>query len=99
MRSDAAVIFDVDGVLLDLTPAEEDAFFWPFAKLHHLHGLSRDWDGYRIRNDEDIISEILETHFKRKPTPEEHKAVITTYLSHLASDLHLKRLRPEAVPG
>jgi FMN phosphatase YigB (HAD superfamily) len=26
MRFSAAVIFDVDGVLLDLTPEEEDAF-------------------------------------------------------------------------
>lgn len=97
--ADAAVIFDVDGVLLDLTPAEEDAFFWPFAKLHRLHGLSRDWDGYRIRNDEDIIEEILENLFKRKPTPAEHQAVIAAYLNHLASDLHLNRLRPETIPG
>lgn len=99
MRSDAAVIFDVDGVLLDLTPAEEDAFFWPFAQLHRLTGLSRDWDGYRIRNDEDIIEEILETHFGRPPTPEEHRAVIDTYLGHLADDLKLKRLAPASVPG
>lgn len=99
MRSDAAVIFDVDGVLLDLTPAEEEAFFWPFAKLHGLTGLSRDWDGYRIRNDEDIIHEILETHFGRAPMPEEHRAVIDAYLGHLQGNLELKRLKPEAVPG
>ncbi len=42
----AAVIFDVDGVLLDLTPPEEDAFFAPFARRHGLAGLSRDWDSY-----------------------------------------------------
>ncbi len=40
--ADAAVIFDVDGVLLDLTPPEEDAFFHPFLQLHGLSGLSRD---------------------------------------------------------
>ena len=51
----AAVIFDVDGVLLDLTPPEEDAFFAPFARRHGLAGLSRDWDSYRVRNDEEII--------------------------------------------
>lgn len=99
MRSDAAVIFDVDGVLLDLTTPEEDAFFWPFAKLHRLTGLSRDWDSYRIRNDEDIIDEILETHFRRKPMPAERQAIVAAYLSHLASDLHVQRLRPEVVPG
>ena len=82
--ADAAVIFDVDGVLLDLTPAEEDAFFFPFARIHRLEGLSRDWDSYRIRNDEDIITEILTRHFGRAPSPDEHKAIIQAYLEHLA---------------
>lgn len=59
---DSAVIFDVDGVLLELTPEEEDAFFLPFAQRHGLTGLSRDWDSYRIRNDEHIIAEILAHH-------------------------------------
>jgi phosphoglycolate phosphatase-like HAD superfamily hydrolase len=96
---DTAVIFDVDGVLLDLTPAEEDAFFWAFAKLHGLKGLSRDWDSYRIRNDEDIITEILEKHFGRTPSPAEHSAIISAYLSHLASDIGLKRLAPSPIDG
>jgi phosphoglycolate phosphatase-like HAD superfamily hydrolase len=99
MPTNAAVIFDVDGVLLDLTPEEEDAFFWPFARLHGLQGLSRDWDSYLIRNDEDIITEILEKHFGRKPSPAEHNAVIRTYLDHLASDIGLKRLKPLPVDG
>ena len=97
--ADAAVIFDVDGVLLDLTPAEEDAFFWPFARLHRLDGLSRDWDSYRVRNDEDIIAEILENRFGRKPTPAEHKAVVSAYLGHLAKNIASKRLRPSPIEG
>src|SRR5687767_259134 len=97
--ADTAVIFDVDGVLLDLTPEEEDAFFWPFARLHGLQDLSRDWDSYLIRNDEDIITEILEKHFGRKPSPAEHNAVIRTYLDHLASAIGLKRLKPLPVDG
>lgn len=97
--ADTAVIFDVDGVLLDLTPEEEDSFFWAFAKLHGLDGLSRDWDSYRTRNDEDIITEILEKHFGRAPTSAEHQAIITTYLNHLASDIDLKRLKPSLIEG
>ena len=31
-----------------------------FEKLHGITGLSRDWDSYRVRNDEHIIAEILE---------------------------------------
>jgi phosphoglycolate phosphatase-like HAD superfamily hydrolase len=58
--ADAAVIFDVDGVLLELTSDEEDVFFEVFEKRYGLKGLSRDWNSYRIRNDENIIEEILE---------------------------------------
>lgn len=99
MRNNAAVIFDVDGVLLDLTPAEEDAFFWAFEKLHGLTDLSRDWDSYRIRNDENIIAEILEKHFGRAASPAECQAIVSAYLNHLASDIDLKRLRPSPVGG
>jgi len=58
----SAVIFDVDGVLLNLTTLEEDAFFLPFERRYGLTGLSRDWDSYRVRNDEHIIAEVLERH-------------------------------------
>jgi phosphoglycolate phosphatase-like HAD superfamily hydrolase len=99
MRSDVAVIFDVDGVLLDLTAAEEDAFFWAFAELHGLTGLSRDWDSYRIRNDEDIIAEILTRYFGRTPSPQEHRAVIKAYVDHLGNDIESKRLTPAPIDG
>ncbi len=99
MRFDAAVIFDVDGVLLDLTPAEEDAFFWAFSRLHGLEGLSCDWDSYRIRNDEDIITEILSGHFGRPPSRREQQAIIHAYLNHLASDIQLKRVIPSPIDG
>ena len=60
--ADWAIIFDVDGVLLELTPAEEELFFLPFASRCDANALSRDWNSYRIRNDEDIIAEIVERH-------------------------------------
>lgn len=88
---DAAVIFDVDGVLLELTRAEEDAFFEPFAELFGLTGLSRDWDSYRIRNDEDIIAEILEAY---DLAPGERPAVIANYMAALA-----RNLAPVEIPG
>src|SRR6266540_7089479 len=97
--AEAAVIFDVDGVLLHLTPEEEDAFFWPFEQLHGLTGLSRDWDSYRIRNDEDIIAEILENHMRRKPTDAEHEAIVEAYLQRWKEELATARLAPIAIPG
>jgi phosphoglycolate phosphatase-like HAD superfamily hydrolase len=58
--ADWAVIFDVDGVLLELTRDEEEVFFTALSKFVPTEDLSRDWNSYRIRNDEDIITEILE---------------------------------------
>jgi beta-phosphoglucomutase-like phosphatase (HAD superfamily) len=81
---DAAVIFDVDGVLLELTRAEEDCFFRPFEVMYGLTDLSRDWDSYRIRNYDDIIAEILQRHLKRSPSEAECDAVRTRYLGELA---------------
>lgn len=60
--ADAAVIFDVDGVLLELKSVEEDAFFVPFEIRYGLKNLSRDRNSYAIRNDENTIAEILASH-------------------------------------
>ena len=75
----SAVIFDVDGVLLHLTGPEEDAFFTPFEHLYGLTGLSRDWDSYKVRNDEDIISEILNRHLGTAPDGNQMARLIATY--------------------
>lgn len=91
-----AVIFDVDGVLLDLTPAEEDLFFLPFEKRYGLAGLSRDWDSYRIRNDEDIIAEILERH----GLPESDRPVIAAdYVASLRSAIAADEIHPVEISG
>jgi phosphoglycolate phosphatase-like HAD superfamily hydrolase len=97
--ADAAVIFDVDGVLLHLTPEEEDAFFWPFEQLHGLTGLSRDWSSYRIRNDVDIFAEILERHFGRPPTDAEQRTIVAAYLERWKQQLHSGKLMPVEIPG
>lgn len=96
---DAAVIFDVDGVLLDLTRPEEEAFFHPFLELHGLTDLSRDWDNYRIRNDHDIMAEVLERHFGRPPTADEMNRLTRSYLSHLEQGLSDGRLSVVEIPG
>lgn len=93
---DSAVIFDVDGVLLDLTPQEEDAFFLAFARRHGITGLSRDWDSYRIRNDEHIIAEILERHGLQ---PQESGAIVEDYLAILREGLSGGTLSAREIPG
>lgn len=82
MAEAAAVIFDVDGVLLDMTRAEEDTFFAPFIRRYGLDGLSRDWDSYAIRNDENIVAEILARHGL---PASDHQPVVADYLSLLAA--------------
>ena len=94
--ADAAVIFDVDGVLLDLTPAEEDAFFLPFAQRYGLTGLSRDWDSYAIRNDVSIVEEILSCHGLALS---ERDAVLGGYIEVLGRGIDDGSLSPVIVPG
>jgi phosphoglycolate phosphatase-like HAD superfamily hydrolase len=73
--ADAAVIFDVDGVLLELTRDEEELFFEALSRFVPTENLSRDWNSYRIRNDEDIIVEILE----RNSLPVALKSTVTAH--------------------
>lgn len=79
---DRAIIFDVDGVLLTLTPDEEELFFAALSKFVPVENLSRDWNSYRIRNDENIIAEVLE----RNGLPASHlRSVIDHYIATLKS--------------
>jgi phosphoglycolate phosphatase-like HAD superfamily hydrolase len=93
---DKAVIFDVDGVLLDLTAPEENAFFRAFEQLHGITGLSSDWDSYRVRNDEHIIAEILERHGLPARA---HDAVVTAYLTILSEGLPTGDVAAVEIPG
>jgi phosphoglycolate phosphatase-like HAD superfamily hydrolase len=93
---DKAVIFDVDGVLLDLTAPEESAFFRAFEELHGITGLSPDWDSYRVRNDEHIIAEILERHGLPARA---HDAVVKAYLTILSEGLASGDVAAVEIPG
>jgi HAD superfamily hydrolase (TIGR01549 family) len=91
-----AVIFDVDGVLLELTPDEEEIFFQPFASRCDATKLSRDWNSYRIRNDEDILAEIVERH--NLPEPEKQN-IKSEYLALLQKQLNSNRLTSRPING
>ena len=93
---DSAVILDVDGVLLELTAAEEDAFFRAFEDLHGITGLSRDWDSYLVRNDEHIIAEILARH----GLPASGRDAVTdSYVALLGGGLSSGALKAVDIPG
>ena len=94
--ADAAVIFDVDGVLLELTSAGEEAFFVPFEQRYGLKNLSRDWNSYAIRNDENIIVEILARH--DLPT-HEHAEVVVDYLDVLKQRMKNGVIETITIPG
>lgn len=74
-----AVIFDIDGVLLHLTEAEEDVFFAAIEQVHGIAGASRDWNSYKIRNDIEIIKELIAAKFGRTAEPGEVRAVTDRY--------------------
>jgi phosphoglycolate phosphatase-like HAD superfamily hydrolase len=90
--ADAAVIFDVDGVLLELTRAEEEIFFTALQRFVPTDSLSRDWNSYRIRNDDDIITEILERH----DVAASRKAEV---IAHYITLLQTSRLNAVSIKG
>jgi phosphoglycolate phosphatase-like HAD superfamily hydrolase len=93
---DSAVIFDVDGVLLDLTATEEDVFFAAFAPWCPPASLSRDWSSYGIRNDDNIVDEIMAAH----AIPARHKAaLVDQYHAGLAARLADGSLKSQPVEG
>ena len=94
--ANAAVIFDVDGVLLELTTTEEDAFFVPFENRYSLKNISRDWNAYKIRNDENIVAEILEHH---RISQHEKPEVISDYLTVLEQRLANGTIETITIPG
>ncbi len=83
-------------MLLELTRAEEEAFFLPFERRYGLKGIPRDWNSYAIRNDENIIAEILARH--GLPT-HEYAAVVADYLDVLKLQLANGTIETIAVPG
>jgi HAD superfamily hydrolase (TIGR01549 family) len=94
--SDWAIIFDVDGVLLDLTRAEEELFFYPFASRVDADRLSRDWNSYAIRNDEEIVKEIV-ARYGLPPGEAQH--ITHEYLTLLEKELAARRIISEVVAG
>lgn len=95
-QSNCAVIFDVDGVLLELTAAEEDVFFGAFAEWCPPGSLSRHWNSYRIRNDDNIVDEIMQTngiasHHKQR--------IVKDYFAKLQHNLNAGTVHSTAIPG
>lgn len=91
-----AVIFDVDGVLLHLTEQEEELFFEPFATRCDAAKLSRDWNSYRIRNDENIVAEIVE----RNNLPQvDIEKIKSEYLNLLSTKLAANSLTSQPIEG
>lgn len=93
--ADFAIIFDVDGVLLELTRPEEEIFFEALAQFVPTENLSRDWNSYRIRNDDDIIAEILE---RNGLPPASKQAAINHYIVLLEQAL-VKDLQSVEIQG
>lgn len=93
------VIFDIDGTLLELLQAEEDAYLRAFEVCYGITGLTDDWDSYKFRTDIEIAREILDKHFARSCTTSELRTVLTTYGSLLQREVYGRGIMPKLIPG
>ena len=88
----------MDGPLLHLKKPEEDAFFAPLEKVFGITGLSRDWDSYRVRNDRDIIHQVLSEHLGDRFEPSHYDAFVNAYDAELTDGFASGRLEVSIVP-
>lgn len=95
----SAVIFDIDGPLLDFTEAEELVYFEPFERRYGLTGLSSDWETYAIRNDLEIYREIISTHLGRPLSDSDLWSLAEDYFQALRDGYASGRLKVVAVDG
>ncbi len=98
---DHAVIFDIDGVLLHLTRNEEKLFFDAFRDVFNVaeHHINPNWGSYKIRNDVEIVDELLERHFGRAPTQTEASAVLEHYTKSIDAGLLSGELSAREIEG
>lgn len=92
-------IFDIDGTLLELLQAEENAYLRAFEVCYGISGLSDNWDSYHFRTDIEIAREILDRHFSRPCTKPELTRVLTTYGSLLRGEVYGGGSIPKLIPG
>lgn len=70
--------------------------FSPFASRVDAEKLSRDWNSYAIRNDEEIVKEIVARYGL---PPGEAQRITHEYLTLLENELAAKRIMSEVVAG
>ena len=99
MTARQAVIFDVDGPLLHLGPAEEAAFFAPFRTLFGIENLSNDWNSYAIRNDREIVHQVLGEHLGDGFGPHHYEEFLAAYDLELTGGIEDGRITVSAVDG
>ncbi len=99
MTARQAVIFDVDGPLLHLGPEEEAAFFAPFRTLFGIENLSNDWNSYAIRNDREIVHQVLGEHLGTGFGPHHYDSFLEAYDRELTGGIEDGRIVVSAVAG
>ncbi len=92
------VVFDINGVLLDLTQPEIAVYLNAF-KTCGIDHVSDDWNSYKTRNDIEIIREVLTQHFRQAPSEADIATVIQAYLLALDEGLHNRSIVPKVIPG
>jgi len=94
-----AVIFDIDGVLVHLSGAEEDVFFAALEDVHGITGASRDWNSYKVRNDVEIIEELIEGKYQRPAEPGEVRQVMERYHTLMDIAIRAETVRVSPIEG
>jgi phosphoglycolate phosphatase-like HAD superfamily hydrolase len=94
-----ALIFDIDGTLLDLQKAESEAYARAFEVCFGLTGISTDWDSYPAHTDIALAKDILCERWGRPCLDCEWHRIMDTYNSILKEEVYGLGKFPILVPG
>jgi phosphoglycolate phosphatase-like HAD superfamily hydrolase len=94
-----AIIFDIDGTLLDLQKAESQAYTRAFEVCFGLTGICDDWDSYPAHTDIALAKDILSERLGRPCLDREWQQIMQAYSHLLKTEAYEMGKGPCLVPG
>lgn len=88
------LICDIDGVLLDLSAIEIEAYVAAISDRLGGVEVNTDWNSYAARNDIEVVREIFVRHRGRPPTRAEETDILDLYHHKLAICLETSDAAP-----
>ena len=93
------IIFDIDGTLANTKKVEDKCFMTAFEKTFRIDIWNEKWEDLKHVTDWGITEEIIQREWKRNPTADEYKLMISNFISELEREKEKDPSQFAEVPG